>query len=142
MEAEHIQNEVQRLQVSPSPETKPGGIGTVQFLAQCPGSAAQTLARAKEVLVLVGEQSLLRWLSVDEWRRILPRWFLDRCVPARTEDEDNKWMAWWRSLSAERQAKVDAEEPWPLEGWLYWMQPENVEWLREQVKALSVFEEL
>ena len=24
----------------------------------------------------------------------------------------------------------------------YWMQPENVEWLREQVKALSVFEEL
>jgi hypothetical protein len=125
---DRFEQERWRLRVSPSPDSKPGGLGTVQFTARCSGNAAQVLARAKEILTVISESCTVPWPSVAEWQKRLPRWFLDRCAPAMTEEQAEKWLAAWRKLPPAERDRAEKEKPWSLEGWLYWMEPGNRSW--------------
>jgi hypothetical protein len=128
MPQERFGKECQRLTVPPSPEATPDGLGTVQFVATCPGNASQVLSRTKELLLLFCEQSPSAWPSLAQWRNMLPRWFLDRCAPEMTQEQAEKWLAWWRGLPPEERERVEREKDWSLENWLYWMEPANRTW--------------
>lgn len=120
--------EAARLENSPAEGTKPGGLGTVQFTADCPGNATEVLRRAKEVMQIVSERTLSVWPSNEQWTSVLPGWFLSACAPPKTKEESDKFMVWWRSLPREQQARAEREEAWSLEAWLHWMNPRNRVW--------------
>jgi hypothetical protein len=129
--------EAQRLKASPPQGTAPGGMGTVQFTAECPGNAARVYQRVKEVMHIISERILSDWPSDEQWKPLLPEWFLSACVPPRTKEESDRFMAWWRSLPPDRQAQVEREDKWSLEGWLYWMIPENRVWTWWDARVLD-----
>jgi hypothetical protein len=112
----------------PAREEKPGGLGTVRFVAKCKGNAPEVLEKAKETLKAVNENSLPEWPSIDRWRQILPAWFVNRCAPERSQEEAENWLTWWKSLTPAEQKKVLAEEEWSLSNWIYWFQPDNRQW--------------
>lgn len=61
--------------------------------------------------------------SVDEWRRILPDWFVTACAEERSPDEANAYSRRWRQMSATERADADATRRWSLRDWLYWFDP-------------------
>jgi len=130
-------SEAKRLKVSPPEGTVPGGMGTVQFVADCPGNAAVVLQRVKEVLSIASEHTLSGWPPDEQWRSLLPAWFLAACAPEQTQAEADKWMAWWRTLPREQQIRVDQEKEWSLHSWLYWMKPENRIWTWWDARAID-----
>ena len=63
----------------------------------------------REVLEIVLERSQGEWPSLDEWKRVLPGWFLAACV----DDAEV------------RDCVIDR---WSLRAWIYWFQPELRKW--------------
>jgi hypothetical protein len=68
------------------------------------------------------------WPSVERWSRLLPAWFVEGCAPERDQDEAEQWLAWWRTLPADEQARVSSEQRWSLADWLYWLEPSERQW--------------
>src|SRR5258705_13503292 len=93
-----VQAELRRLSVPPAPQEKPGGIGSVRFVARCPVGATGVLENAKSVLKIVDEATLGYWPKSLEWRSKLPEWFISACAPERTKEESDRDIASWRSL--------------------------------------------
>lgn len=101
-------------------------MGLVKFVVT--GSNVKSvLVRAKDVLCRVDEH-VASSPSDDDWRGILPDWFLERCAPEPSYWETEARNARLRMLSPEEQAYVAATEPWPLLNWLYWLDPEERAW--------------
>jgi hypothetical protein len=125
---ERFLREAERLKFSPLEGKAPGGVGTVQFTANCDGNAAVVIQRVKEVLATTSQYALSDWPSEEQWKSLLPDWFLSACAPLETKDEADKFMTWWRSLPPEQQAQAEREKDWSLGAWLYWMDPENRVW--------------
>jgi hypothetical protein len=86
------------------------------------------LARCRQVLEVVLPTPASTWPALAEWAQVLPGWFVDGCSPTESRDEAEKWLAWWRSLPLAEQAKAASERPWTLEGWLYWVHPDQRTW--------------
>jgi hypothetical protein len=63
----------------------------------------------REVLEIVLERSLGEWPPLEEWKRVLPGWFLAACV----DDAEV------------RDCVIDR---WSLRAWIYWFQPELRKW--------------
>lgn len=129
--------EAQRLKTSPEPGARPGALGTVQFTAACAGDAPQVLQRARDILAIINARTLATWPTSGEWRALLPQWFLSACAPSKTKEESDRFMAWWRTLPPEEQARVEREEAWSLDAWLYWMTPENRSWTWWDARAFN-----
>ena len=132
-----VQAELHRLRKGPIPSEKAGGLGTVRFVARCPVGARDVLSRVIAVLQVIDESSPDGWPSNEEWARKLPKWFISACAPAMTQDEAERWLAWWKALPAAEQAKAEAEKEWSLDNWLYWMRPENRQWFWWDGKTLD-----
>lgn len=69
----------------------------------------RTLGRVREVMEVVLDHSGGSWPEVDEWLRLLPAWFLDRCVD-------------------DRELRDCVLDQWSVRGWTYWLQPEARKW--------------
>src|SRR5205085_11603936 len=82
----------------------------------------------KNVLQVVLSQSPVGWPTLDEWRRLLPDWFVEKCAPEKTKDESDRWLKWWRSLPWDEQVRVNEELRWSLADWLYWFEPKQRYW--------------
>ena len=72
--------------------------------AQCPAGGGRALARVREVLEIVLERSQGEWPPLEEWKRVLPGWFVAACV----DDAEV------------RDCVIDR---WSLRAWIYWFQP-------------------
>lgn len=105
-----------------------GGVGTVRFTVEVDGDPSEVFRRARQVLTVIDEHALSGWPGLEEWRRRLPAWFVAACAPEMSQDEQDAWLAQWRSLNDEDRAAMDAAQPWSLDNWLYWMEPENRQW--------------
>lgn len=105
-----VKAEFQRMKNGPGLDEKPGGIGTVRFVAHCSGSAADVLEKAASVLKTVDEIALERWRTEDEWPSELPEWFTSACAPSMTQEEAQQWLDWWKTLSAEEQTRAENEK--------------------------------
>jgi hypothetical protein len=131
MGAHHsVEQELRRLvKASGSIDARPEGLGVVPFVATSRDDMGDVIRKSIEVLSTVDEHSLQdRWPSVEEWRRILPGWFVDRCAPELSQRDTDAWVARWRALSPEQQRDEEARQPWSLADWLYWLEPDRREW--------------
>jgi hypothetical protein len=105
------------------------GLGTVGFGVQvAKHKATEVIAKATSVLEILDESSLERWPTLEEWRTLLPFWFVAACSPEMTPEEAETWLVRWQRLTdAERRAE-EAGKPWSLANWLYWMDPDRRGW--------------
>lgn len=132
-----LHDELRRLNEGPRLDERPGGIGTVRFVAPCPFGANEVLAKVKSVLRIVDQVALTHWLSHEEWAAKLPEWFTARCAPEETREEADEWLVRWKNLPPEEQARIREEGDWSLDNWLYWLQPPNRQWFWWDAKALD-----
>lgn len=123
-----IQDEMNRLMHGPLAGQRIGGLGSVRFLIITKDTPQRVLDKVREVLRIVLAQSKDRWLSLEEWRQILPAWFIRQCRAERTKKEAEEWLKSWKLLSNEEQERVSEEDGWSLDNWLYWFEPKHRTW--------------
>jgi hypothetical protein len=125
------EHELKHLDAGPEPDESPSpasGIGIVRFDVHCSGNAADVLAKAKVVLQAVLSQSPVGWPPLDQWRAILPEWFVKGCAPEETKEEAQRHLKWLRTLPWDERARISEEERWSLANWLYWFEPKQRYW--------------
>ncbi len=88
-------------------EAPPGTLDPIEV--DCEGGAQRALVRIREALAPVLDHQEGAWPSVDEWKTILPGWFVDACVD-------------------DRQVRDCVLDRWSLRAWLHWLQPEERQW--------------
>lgn len=128
---------MKRLESGPAPGEKPGGAGTVRFIAPCPFGATEVLHKVKAVLRIVDEVALTGWLSDEQWELRLPDWFTARCAAPISQEEAERRLAWRKSLPPDEQVRVASEMDWSLDAWLYWFEPDRREWFWWDAKTLD-----
>jgi hypothetical protein len=116
---ERLANERRHLLEGPAPDERPGGLGTVRFLAWCSGSAEQVIERAKAVLTVVNMHNAGEWPSEVRWRELLPSWFVLCCGPELSQEQAEAETARWRVLSRNEQIQWEEERAWSLANWTY-----------------------
>jgi hypothetical protein len=132
-----LEAELRRLKNAPRPDEKPGGAGTVRFVAQCPHGASDILAKVTSLLKTIDEVALNGWPTDEQWAVKLPEWFTSACAPPMTQEKAERWLAWWKGLPPDEQARAEIEKDWSLDSWLYWMEPNNRQWFWWDAKALD-----
>jgi hypothetical protein len=141
-----IEAELQRLKKAPSFDENTRGLGVVRFVAHCPIGANDVLAKVISLLKIVDETALLflstSWPTVEQWAFKLPRWFTSVCTAPMTQQQAERWLAWWKGLPRDEQAKVEIERNWSLDNWFYWMQPENRQWFWWDAKILDDYDHI
>jgi hypothetical protein len=122
--------ELARLRLGPEPGETPKGLGTERFQVTCKGNSREVLARTKEVLEMVLFHCAQGPFPSDEqWRRVLPVWFLSEFARERTEEETEEYKKWWNGISWEqKQTQLKKAEKWIFSNWIYWFRPENRAW--------------
>ncbi len=122
-----VPEEQRHLAAGPRPGEEPGGVGAITVLAR--GSEARTvLDRCRSVLAVILDHSGPEWPTVEEWRSLLPKWFVAASSPERSREDAERWLAWWRTLGPADQARAESEQRWTLADWLYWMEPFERQW--------------
>lgn len=106
----------------------PPGLTIVRFVGKSDGDPQRIIDKIDNLLKIVDQTTLEGWISEEEWSAILPSWFVGAFAPPMTEVERVRHLNWWRQLSDEGKAQYEVEQVWSLDGWLYWMQPENRQW--------------
>ena len=101
-------SELGRLAGAPPAGERPAA-PPVRIRARCPGGPSAVLDRAREVLRVVVEPRR-PWPSTDEWRQLLPAWFVEAC----SDDEH---------------VTTCVLDRWSLRAWVWWFQPEQRRWL-------------
>ncbi|MFH1709166.1 MAG: hypothetical protein ABIF71_14780 [Planctomycetota bacterium] len=121
--------ERRRLIEPPHPNQPIDGMGVIRFNVNGHGNIDLMLTKVKEVLLIVSRYSIdSNWPTELEWRAILPAWFVNSCAPPMSDAEAQKWLQWWRGLSARDQELAEINNKWNLANWLYWMEPTNRQW--------------
>jgi hypothetical protein len=123
-----VPEEMRHLTDGPRPGEVPGGAGTVSVLARGGSDAGEVLDRSRAVLLMVLERSGPQWPAAEEWRSLLPPWFVAACGPPVPREETQRWLDWWRALGPADRARAESERPWALEDWLYWLTPPERQW--------------
>ncbi len=83
--------------------------------AACPGNAEPVRDRVREVLDAVFAPRDA-WPSLDDWRGLLPAWFVEACSDDVTVVN----------------CVVDR---WSLRAWIYWFQPDQRRWTLHGLRA-------
>lgn len=86
--------------------------------ADCEGGAERALARVREALVVVLDHQEGAWPSLDEWKTLLPGWFVEACVD-------------------DREVRDCVLDRWSLRAWLHWLQPEQRQWRWWDAEAID-----
>lgn len=123
-----ISDELQRLRLVSKVNDKPVGFFLEWFDVNCPSNAEEVLQKCKDVLIRVLTEVVQRQPSIDEWRLLLPHWFVEQFAKERTKEEAEQWLKWWRKLSPEKQAQAVKKEQWTLSNWLHWFTSGEREW--------------
>jgi len=105
-----------------------GGAGIIRFSLACKGDSSLVLQRCREVLREITSHSGEVWPTLTEWQSILPQWFIAECAAEETNEAKEKWLTWWRTLPPEQQSIATKARKWSLNGWLYWLHPDNRQW--------------
>lgn len=114
-------NELQRINVGPRLGEKPVGV-LAFFTAVTSGDAQAVLARVKEALVLAVDRDIQRWPTVDEWRAILPKWFVEKCADEISREEAERR----RNLPMDERKRL--ADQWSVGAWTHWFKPSERSW--------------
>lgn len=77
-------------------------------------------------------------MGYDEWRNLLPRWFVDRCGQEWSKEEEEQYLRRFRQLSWPEQRESMASHVWSLADWIHWFRPENRYWYWWDAEVVSV----
>lgn len=102
-------------------------VAAYEFVADSPDSG-ELLRNCREVMSVVLRRQEDEWPSLDGWRELLPRWFVDACGPELTHEQADWQSAWLKSLPAEQQVAAEDAIPWSLADWLEWLRPSERTW--------------
>ena len=138
----YLEAELRRVEHGPSSGEKPDGVGGVRFLVRCPFGTNDVLAKAKSVLKIVDEAALRGWPADGKSTPSLPEWFTSACVAEMSSEQAKRWLAWWKTLSPEKQTRAEIEKDWSLDNWLYWMEPSNRKWFWWDAKVLEGYDHI
>jgi hypothetical protein len=116
-------SELERVQWGPEPGQPVGGIGSVRIVARAPGQAEEVLYKAKEAMAVVASVNGDTWPSIEKWRELLPKWFVEACPPEPSKEQIGKFL-----LKSPEERRAEADMFTDLGSWLYWFQPENRYW--------------
>lgn len=112
----------------------------VTYLVLCESSAEKVLALSKEVLLVV-DKIILTHSSCpneEEWRLLLPKWFVSKCKPERTLEEAQKYLQWWDELNPEEKfEQTKLPQLWSLLNWLSYFGLEEREWYWRDAKVVA-----
>lgn len=114
-------NELQRINVGPRLGEKPVGV-LASFTVVTSGDAQAVLARVKEALVLAVDRDIQRWPTVDEWRAILPKWFVEKCADEISREEAERR----RNLPMDERKRL--ADQWSVGAWTHWFKPSERSW--------------
>ncbi|HVB77654.1 MAG TPA: hypothetical protein VNI34_07650 [Candidatus Nitrosotalea sp.] len=82
---------------------------TTDLLSQAAADPALALASAREVMLIVLQNSDPAWPALDRWRELLPPWFVGLC-------------------SDDAQTRDCVIDVWSLRAWIYWFRPDLRRW--------------
>lgn len=102
--------ELERLRHGVKADQKPGGMGTVRFIAKCNGDAEAVLSISKTVLITILELTKKGCSDESVWASLLPKRFVDACPPFPSPEE----MEAYERLPLEERVERDRTEGWPL----------------------------
>ncbi len=131
-----IETEMLHLRNGPASDERPGGMGTVRFVAPCPMDPDLVLERVKSVLLALDEVASMEWLTDEEWKRELPEWFVSRCAKPLTLKQADERLRLRKKLPLEEELRVIDEYDWSLPEWLYCVNPTNRQWYWWDAKAI------
>jgi len=114
-------DEIQRVLHGPQEGEKPAGM-LDEIVIKCANNAIKTLNAAREVWIIALQQPEPMALTLEEWRKILPRWFVEKCFPEISQEEALRR----RALPMEE--KIRFAEMWSLDAWLFWLKPSERQW--------------
>ncbi|MDS0526550.1 hypothetical protein NNC19_12735 [Clostridium sp. SHJSY1] len=119
-----INDELKRLMNNNVNNYKIDQVFLTRFEVQCNGNSKGVLNRVKDVLEIVLQQDVKRWLTVEEWKCTLPKWFIESCADEITQEEAEQRL----TLSLEERIKISKNEGWALSSWIYWLNPNEKQW--------------
>jgi hypothetical protein len=119
-------NERRHLWSGPWRGEQPEALGIVPVIATCPGGAAVVIERAQHVMDALLRHGSPAWPSDDEWRSLLPAWFVAQ-FHERSAKEHEEWLRHRRTLPPE-EARAEAMRDWGLGDWLFWLEPRERQW--------------
>jgi len=96
----------------------------ITFIVKCDENSFEILSKCKEVLKIVLEHNENLELPLDEWRKLLPEWFIKKCSKERTKEEIDEYA----KLPIEERDKIAETSGWRLSDWLYWFEPDQRQW--------------
>lgn len=105
-----MSTELERLHRGPEQDELPGGIGTVRFIARCPGDAGEVLAIAKNALEVAIHLSHSGVFEESEWMAALPDRFVKNSAPHPSQDEIDRESV----LPLEDRIRLQTEKKWSL----------------------------
>ena len=105
-----VRSELRRLANGPSVGEIPGGIGNVRFVVRCLFKSNEVLSKAKAVLKAVDQATLGEWPANGRPGPSLPEWCVSTCVEEMSLNQAQQWLAWWKGVSPEEQAKVERDK--------------------------------
>lgn len=100
-------DECRHLAHGPGAEDPPGTLDVIEV--ECEGGAERALARVREAMAPVLEHQEGPWPSLDDWKALLPGWFVEACVD-------------------DRQVRDCVLDRWSLRAWLHWLRPDQRQW--------------
>jgi hypothetical protein len=120
-------DERRRLLDGPSRDEEPDG-SLVAVDVVC-DDTDQLLARCREVLTVVLDNSDGEWPSDERWLDLLPVWFVAVSAPELTPTEVEEYRTRWEAMSPEeRRAEAAVEKPWAVSDWIFWFDPDDRHW--------------
>ena len=123
-------DELKRIESGPPPGEKPLGL-VAEFDVDCERNSIETLQGAKEVLLAALRQADTGGVTLEAWRNILPRWFVEKFAPEIAPEEAVRR----RSLPMEE--RMQLAETWSLGAWVYWQKPSERQWEWWDAEATS-----
>lgn len=121
-------DELRHLENGALPGERAEGVGVVELYVLCDGLGEELLSKSRDVLAVVVRHSARRWPTFQEWRKLLPVWFVDQCAAERTKEQAEARAAWKYNLPPAERSRVTLDEAWMLSAWLFHFEPERREW--------------
>jgi hypothetical protein len=107
-------NELGRVERGPEPHENRYDYFILPVDVECDRDAEDVLARCREVMRTVLAQPEDPWPSVEQWRQILPRWFVEAGGEEIRPEDEAREQARIAKLTFEELEKL----PWPAGLWV------------------------
>ncbi|NER00691.1 MAG: hypothetical protein F6K30_29025 [Cyanothece sp. SIO2G6] len=121
-------SELRRIEYGVTADDNPRKLGLVTFHIICSGNSETVLLKAKEVLKNFIISSSEQWPTAEQWRNLLPKWFVNECAEEKTKEEMEKYLENLRKLPSDEREQIIENIRWSLENWLYWLAPSERQW--------------